>query len=370
MPLVPKVLELNRRLNNHIDDTIIPLIVEALIEARDDSTLRYGNLGDTNSRRITYLIDYCQDHCCMNQLIDALDAIDPTILSGSDQSLDAAWSDWAKAYDASHSKVNPPAPPLANRSSSGMVAPNQADPQTSASANNITDNTGNTVPSSGTAQRNAGRDQNSDNRNVSIGSGPINDYGGVQGGLTIINNFGGMSGSISSSNVPPPLASSEQGDLNPIELQQAAAFVSQLHIFGAAADLYSRALALANRGRFAEMVDYCQRAISASKAVGDLNAQLNILADLARAYAQLGQYDQSLAAYQQAITLAMQIGNPRAAAMAWFELGNIWAMRGQTQQALFSLGQAYNIFTTFGDWGSANICMIRAAALSPSLPLW
>ncbi len=42
-------------------------------------------------------------------------------------------------------------------------------------------------------QYNAGRDQYIGNRNVSTGSGPINDYGGVSGG---INNWGGVGGSV------------------------------------------------------------------------------------------------------------------------------------------------------------------------------
>ncbi len=44
-------------------------------------------------------------------------------------------------------------------------------------------------------QYNAGRDQNIGNRNVSTGSGTINDYGGVSGG---INNWGGVNGSVNS----------------------------------------------------------------------------------------------------------------------------------------------------------------------------
>lgn len=347
MPTIPTIQELHHRILPLMSTDAMHSIVFYLSEARNGPALRYNQLGDNPNERALNLIEYCRDNCCMSQLI-ALLKDNSAALSEPDQAPNPAWDDWAKAYDAQHAKLDPPTPAAANSSAGTLDLPNQSSVPAQISAGNVTDNNGNTAVGSGINQSN---------------------YSGVQGG--VVNNyyFGGMSGSVSS-NAPPPPINEEQGDLTPLELQQAASVVSQLHVYGAAAGLYSHALALANRGRFAETVDYFQKAVSASQAAGDLNAQLNILGDLARAYALLGQYAQSFAAYQQAIAIAMQTGNARAAGTALFEMGNIYTTLGQTQQAWTTLGQAYNMFMSAGDWVSANVTSMRAMALGQNFPLW
>ncbi len=153
--------------------------------------------------------------------------------------------------------------------------------------------------------------------------------------------------------VPPPNAPSDSprpDGLSPVELQQATIQANTLGVYGEIADLYARAWVLGNHGRFAEAIDCYQQAVAVSEKAGDLNAQINILFDLARTYTRLG--------------------NVRAAGMTAFQIGNLYATLGQLQQAWVSFGQAYNMFISIGDLASANSCWMRAMALGQNFPPW
>ncbi len=125
--------------------------------------------------------------------------------------------------------------------------------------------------------------------------------------------------------------------ISQLELQQAIMVANGLGVYGAIADLYSRGGVLANRGRFSEAIEYYQQALSASKDAGDLNAQLNILGDLATAYLNL-----------------IRPGDARTVAFAMVEVGNTYTAQGQYPPALISLQHAYNVFVALAmRWGQA-----------------
>jgi tetratricopeptide (TPR) repeat protein len=193
-----------------------------------------------------------------------------------------------------------------------------------------------------------------------------------------------------SSALPTSSAAGLPEGITLIELQQAAAVVNQLGVYGEAADLHSRALALTKQGRFGEALGYYQQAISASERAGDLSAKRHALADLATAYVLMNQYAQALAPYQQAFSISMQLGDARAAGTAMTALGNTYAALGQPQQAVASFEQAITLFTQMGDlpsaatvWNSmgaaytavgmqqqASYCYMQATMIRQSMGIW
>jgi tetratricopeptide (TPR) repeat protein len=128
---------------------------------------------------------------------------------------------------------------------------------------------------------------------------------------------------------------------------------NRLGVYGEFADLYALAWVLANQGRFPEAIDYYQRAFSASKDAGDLNAQLNILSDFARLYLSL-----------------IRPADARMVAFSLMEVGSAYAAQGQYQPAWNSFGQAYNVFMAIGDLVSANSCYVQAMAMGHNFPAW
>ena len=152
---------------------------------------------------------------------------------------------------------------------------------------------------------------------------------------------------------PTTAARSLPPGISQYDFQYAVSMANRLQVYGEIADLYAVGWSLANHGRALEAADYYQQALSTSKGAGDLNAQVNILSDLARLYLGLA-----------------RPADARAVAFSLMEVGGTYAAQGQYQLAWASYGQAYNVFMSIGDLVSANSCSMQALALGQNFPPW